>query len=91
MISFCPIIMTTLDAERIESVLKQICRNLNKSLAKKIMKAFEDDPDSTSSFERVLDDALDLYRRRLANAQKTAEQQHAKGRFSNAILHAVLK
>ena len=83
------LVETTLDAERIESVLKQICRNLNKSLAKKIMKAFEDDPDS--SFERVLDDALDLYHRRLANARKTAEQQHSKGRFSNAILHAVLK
>lgn len=85
------LVETTLNAERIESVLKQIRRNLNKSLAKKIMKTFEDDPDS--SFERVLDDALDSYHRRLANARKTAEQQHApaKGRFTNAILHAVLK
>ena len=70
------LVETTLGAERIESVLKQICRNLKKSPAKKIMKAFEDDPDS--SFERVLDDALDLYHRRLANARKTVEQQHTK-------------
>ena len=54
MISFCQMLVeTTLDTDRIESVVKQICHNLNKSLAKKVMKAFKDDPDS--SFERVLE------------------------------------
>lgn len=72
---------TATKAERFQSAVKQIRRNLNKSLAKKIAKSFEEDPDA--NFDCVLHDALDLYRCRMANARSTAEQRLLKGRCSH--------
>ncbi|KAF7796766.1 hypothetical protein EIP86_007949 [Pleurotus ostreatoroseus] len=70
---------TAFAAERFQSVLKHIRRNLNKTLAKKITKAFEEDPDA--SFERVVNDALDSYRVRIANARRTGEQRLVNGKL----------
>jgi hypothetical protein len=54
-------------------ILERVRLNLNKTLAKSIVKAFEDDP--ADNFEQVLERTLALYRTRLANARQTAETQ----------------
>ncbi|KAI0797120.1 kinase-like domain-containing protein [Abortiporus biennis] len=65
---------TTTKAEIFQSTVKQIRRNLNKSLTKKnIVKSFEEDPDA--DFDSVLHDALESYSCRMANARNKAEHR----------------
>ncbi|OBZ65663.1 hypothetical protein A0H81_14363 [Grifola frondosa] len=61
--------------ERIARVLERVRLNLNKSIARKIAKAFDEDP--AAEFERVVQDALESYHRRLSTARETAERRQA--------------
>ncbi|KAF8803983.1 kinase-like protein [Phlegmacium glaucopus] len=55
------------------SVLELVRLNLNKMLARKIVKTFEEDP--SADFERVVQEILELYSRRLSTAKDTARRR----------------
>lgn len=59
--------------EKYARILERVRVHLNKTLSKKIVKIFEDDP--TADFEQTLERSLEAYRNQRAEALKTAERR----------------
>lgn len=68
---------TEVEVTRIQSILERARCNLNKSIAQKIVKAFEEDP--AADFDKVIEEARQSYRIRYSKACETAKRRRTAG------------